>query len=79
MFSNILLLVNKDISNDDKINCIVFWQQFIYSVILSLVGDVNYKSSKVDDLFESDDERPATGWYSVSIILCRFVLFSLPI
>ncbi|XP_078330933.1 uncharacterized protein C8orf34 homolog isoform X2 [Crassostrea virginica] len=24
-------------------------------------GDVNYKSSKVDDLFESDDERPATG------------------
>ncbi|XP_022341487.2 uncharacterized protein C8orf34-like isoform X3 [Crassostrea virginica] len=27
----------------------------------SYIGDVNYKSSKVDDLFESDDERPATG------------------
>nr|XP_034317496.1 uncharacterized protein C8orf34 isoform X1 [Crassostrea gigas] len=27
----------------------------------SYVGDVNYKSSKIDDLFDSDEERPATG------------------
>lgn len=26
-----------------------------------LAGDVNYKSSKIDDLFDSDEERPATG------------------
>lgn len=26
-----------------------------------LAGDVNYKSSKIDDMFESDEERPATG------------------
>lgn len=26
-----------------------------------LAGNVNYKSSKIDDLFDSDEERPATG------------------
>lgn len=28
---------------------------------LCFAGDVNYKSSKIDDLFDSDEERPATG------------------
>lgn len=41
----------------------IFW--FIWACIIGyaflLAGDVNYKSSKVDDLFESDEERPATG------------------
>lgn len=41
----------------------IFWS--IWTCIIAdeflLAGDVNYKSSKVDDLFESDEERPATG------------------
>lgn len=41
----------------------IFW--FIWTCIIGdeflLAGDVNYKSSKIDDLFDSDEERPATG------------------
>lgn len=41
----------------------IFW--FMWTCIIGyeflLAGDVNYKSSKVDDLFDSDEERPATG------------------
>lgn len=41
----------------------IFWS--IWTCIIAdeflLAGDVNYKSSKIDDLFDSDEERPATG------------------
>lgn len=41
----------------------IYW--FLWTCIIRyeflIAGDVNYKSSKIDDLFDSDEERPATG------------------